>query len=81
MIVVSSVDSRNVDYAEGPFNREMIKKLEAERGEGPPSDLQNELLPETSGGPAASETTEELVPSDEIPEGNYDISYSPKKTE
>ena len=69
MIVVSSVNGRNVNNAEGPFKREMIKKLEAERGEGPPSDLQDELLPETPEGPPAIETT----PSDEVPEGNYDI--------
>ena len=82
MIVVSSVNGRNVDNAEGPLNREMIKILETERGEGPPSDPQNEIQPETTEGPTTIDTSEEAVPiettqdpelSDEIPEGNYDI--------
>ena len=87
MIVVSSVNGRHVDNSEGSFEREMIKKLEAERGEGPPTDLQNEFLLVTAAGPAASERTEELAPietnedpvsSDEIPEGN-DISLATSK--
>merc|ERR1711872_639169 len=77
IIVISSVNGRNVDNAEGPFEREMIKKLEAERGDGPPSDP---LFPEeiettegpgtidTTDGPAPTETTEEPAPSNETPE-------------
>ena len=59
MIVISFVNGRNVDNAEGQFEREMIKKPEAERGDGPPSDPPNEILPETTEEPAAIETTEE----------------------
>ena len=70
MIVVSSVNGRNVDNAEGLFKREVVKKLEAER----------QGIPDLVAGPAADETAEELVPSDEIPEGN-DISFAPSKTE
>merc|ERR1712126_418178 len=58
IIVISSVNGRNVDNAESPFKREMIKKLEAERGDGPPSDPQNEAIQETTEEPAAMETTE-----------------------
>ena len=68
MIVVSSVNGRNVDNAKGPFEREMIKKLEAERGEGPPAPI------EPTEEPAPIETIEDPVLSDEVPEGNYDLS-------
>ena len=77
MIVVSSVNGRNVDNAKGPFEREMIKKLEAERGEGPPAPIEPTEEPaptEPTEEPAPIETIEESVPSDEVPEGNYDLS-------
>merc|ERR1712198_49309 len=77
IIVISSVNGRNVDNAEGPFEREMIKKLEAERGDGPPSDplfpveietTEGPATVDTTDGPAPTETTEEPAPSNETPE-------------
>ena len=64
MIVISSVNGRTADNAEGQFKTEMTKKLEAERGDGPPSDPQNEILPATTEEPAAIETTEGPVEID-----------------
>merc|ERR1712135_244085 len=58
MIVISSVNGRNVDNAEGPYEREMIKKLEAERGDGPPSDPLFPVDLETTEGPATIDTTD-----------------------
>jgi len=62
MMVISSVNGRNVDIAEDQLKREMIIKLEAERGDGPPSGYQNQVLPVTTDGPAPTETTEEPAP-------------------
>merc|ERR1712133_361905 len=56
IIVISSVNGRNVDNSEGPFEREMIRKLEAERGEGPPAPT------EPTEEPSPIEPTEEPAP-------------------
>ena len=81
MIVISSVKGRNVDNAEGQFEREMIKKPEAERGDGPPSDPQNEILPDTTEEPAAIETTEGPVEIETTEEPATDGSAPTETTE
>ena len=62
MILVSRTCGRDVDKAESPLKKEVMKNQEAERGEGTPTDL---LSPEI--------IIEQPAPINEIPEGNDGI--------